>query len=50
MQLTADLRDVVVERDYVRQQRDSASAELSFLRSQYDTLVGREKSYVVAHE
>ncbi len=47
LQVTTDLRDVVVDRDFIRQQRDVSNSELAFLKDQYRLLVDREKAYVL---
>ena len=47
---TAELREVVVDRDYIRQQRDAGSAELAFLREQYNGMLARERAYVQQRE
>jgi hypothetical protein len=44
--VTADLRDVIVDRDFIRMQRDAAEAELGQLKEHYSELLESQKVYV----
>ena len=46
--MTADLRDVIVDRDFIRMQKEAAEAELLALKEQYAQLLEGQKAYVHA--
>jgi hypothetical protein len=48
LQVTADLRDVIVDRDFIRMQKEAAEAELLALKEQYAQLLEGQKAYVHA--